>query len=128
VEKTNERHAKRTTIFVPNTVAFDGKSVPAGKLILLPDTSKGNSGQGGFADIKDGVYDTSKNGQGILGGPTIVRLDGFDGLTTANDPIGKRLFMTHEFLVDLPRQNSTKDFDVPASAAKNLPKGTGDPP
>jgi len=36
--------------------------------------------------------------------------------------------LTHEVKVDVPHADATQDFDVPASAAKKLPKGGGEPP
>src|SRR5262245_45558262 len=108
-------------------VTFNGQPLPRGKIFFLPDTTKGNSGQGGFADIKDGVYDTRNNGSATPGGAIIVRVDGFDGNTTSSNLVGQPLFLNYEVRVDLPRDSATKDFDVPASAAKDLPKLV-DPP
>src|SRR5262245_17877587 len=108
-------------------VTFNGQPLPRGRIFFLPDTTKGNSGQGGFAEIKDGVYDTRNNGSATPGGPLIVRVDGFDGNTTSSNLVGQPLFLSYEVRVEVPREPATKDFDVPASAAKNLPK-LNDPP
>jgi hypothetical protein len=63
----------------------------------------------GFADIKDGTYDTgAKGSQGVGGGPMGVRIEGLD----AN---GKVLFQ-YATSVDLPAEPTTKDFEVPDSA------------
>lgn len=108
-------------------VTFNGQPLPRGRIFFLPDTTKGNSGQGGFAEIKDGVYDTRNNGSATPGGPLIVRVDGFDGNTTSSNLVGQPLFLSYEVRVEVPRESATQDFDVPASAAKNLPKLV-DPP
>jgi len=116
------------TYHLSGKVTFNGKAVPAGRIFFLPNTAKGNSGQGGFAEIKDGVFDTRKKGAATPGGALIVRIDGFDGQTTATNFVGQPLFLTYEVEVEVPQANATKDFDVPASAAKNLPKGGELPP
>src|SRR5262245_61480793 len=73
-------------------VTFDGKPVPAGRVFFLPNSAKGGSGPGGFAEIKDGKYNTRTKGAGTLGGPLIVRIDGFDGKGTPENPVGQPLF------------------------------------
>src|SRR5438309_2110529 len=77
-------------------VTFNGKPVPAGRIFFLPDPTKANTGQGGFADIKDGTYATNKNGAGTLGGALIVRINGFDGKSTPDEPLGQPLFLNYE--------------------------------
>jgi hypothetical protein len=91
-------------------VTFDGNPIPSGKIYFTP-TGKGNTGHAGWANIKDGVYDTAaKGGQGYGGGPTIVMIDGFDGTTP--------LFPRYQEKVEMPKEPTVKDFDVPAKAAK----------
>lgn len=106
-------------------VTFNGKPVPAGRVFFLPNAAKGGAGQGGFAEIKDGTYDTRSKGAGTPGGPLIVRIDGFDGKSSPGNPIGQALFLSFEFQVDIPAGGGTKDFDVPAKAAQSVPKGGG---
>jgi hypothetical protein len=105
-------------------VTFNGQPVPMGKIYFDPDPTAGNSGQSGFADIVDGAFDTSAaNGRGVAGGPTIVRIVG--NKKEPADPTsgyGPLLFAEYSVKAELPRETSTKDFDVPASAAKGLPK------
>src|SRR5262245_52451048 len=101
-------------------VTFKGQPVPAGRVFFLPDPTKGNTGPGGFAEIKDGNYSTRAKGGATPSGALIVRIDGFDGKATSDDPLGQALFLTHEVLIDLSPKSATQDFDVPASAAKNL--------
>ncbi len=110
-------------------VTFKNQPVPAGRVFFLPDPTKKNTGPGGFAEIKNGKYDTRAKGAGSPSGALIVRIDGFDGQTTSENPLGQPLFLTHEMLIDLAPGTATHDFDVPADAAKNLPKaGRADPP
>src|SRR4051812_35596899 len=73
-------------------VTFDGKAVPAGRIFFLPDAAKKNSGQGGFAEIKDGAFDTRTKGAPTPGGALVVRIDGFDGKTSATNFVGQPLF------------------------------------
>jgi len=101
-------------------ITYKGKPVPSGYLIFEPDTSKGNSGGPGTCKIIEGKYDTrSENGTGILGGPHLVRIRGFDAVVTGQGSgtrevvMPNSLFEEYVFNEDLPKQNGTKDFDVP---------------
>ncbi len=52
-------------------VTFKGKPVPAGYLTFTPDVSKGNLGQVVGFQIREGEYDSSKDGnQGLPPGHT----------------------------------------------------------
>ena len=70
----------------------------------------------------------SAKGSLMSGGALIVRINGYDGKSTSTNPAGQALFLNYEVEVDLPRAYATKDFDVPAAAAKDLPKGGGPAP
>lgn len=101
------------------TVTFQGKPVPAGTITFEPDAVKGNRGPQGFATIKDGRYDTREDGRGSVGGAQVVRISGSDGIDAGETfPTGKPLFEPYTTSVDLPKESSTHDFDVPASAAR----------
>ena len=116
---------------VSGKVSFMGKPVPAGKIYFMPDGSKKNSGATGFADIKDGLYDTAlAGGHGSPGGAVIIALEGNDPTGTLDkndspDVTTKLLFARYETSAELPKGVSTKDIDVPAEAAKGpkQPKG-----
>lgn len=107
---------------VSGKVTFDGKPVPAGKVYILPDGSKGNSGVSGFADIKDGKYDTKlPGGQAAAPGAVIFAVEGIDPVPPPNaapDVTSTVLFPRYEVSGDLAAKASTKDIDVPL-AAKN---------
>jgi hypothetical protein len=110
---------------VSGKVTFNGQPVPAGKIFFIPDASKGNSGPTGYADIRDGSYDTSaKGGRGTdNGGAVIVAIEGYDPNAPATkdeqsgEEIRPLLFPRYETHTELPTSSTTKDFDVPASAA-----------
>ena len=99
-----------TRYHVSGTATVDGKNIPFGEILFTPDGAKQNSGPQGIATIKDGKFDTSTDGKGIAGGPTIVRVL---GLTAP----GGKVLCEHELQVDLPRADSTQTFDVPAKGA-----------
>src|SRR5690348_2686083 len=64
---------------VSGKVTFKGAPVPAGRIYFTPDSTKGNTGPTGYADIKDGAYDTAAaGGQGVTGGPVVVAIEGND--------------------------------------------------
>lgn len=114
---------------VSGKVTFKGQPVPAGKVYFAPDTSKGNSGATGYADIKDGAYDTSATeGQGAPTGAVIISVDGFDPTPPPGaDPevTMTKLFTGYQKAVELPAGGSVQDIDVPAEAA-NQPAQSGE--
>lgn len=96
------------------TVTHAGKPVPAGSVSFVPDVSEGNNGPGGLAKIKDGRFDTAE-GTGHVGGPHIISVTGMDGVASPDLPRGTPLFPSYKMSVDLPKEDSTQDIDVPAS-------------
>jgi hypothetical protein len=98
---------------VSGKVTFNGRAVPAGVLRFDPDAAAGNNGPQGFVEFRDGVYDTSKGGRGTGGGPYIVYIQGFDGQRAPDLPLGRPLFPEHQTRIDLSRENTVHDFDVP---------------
>ena len=111
---------------VSGKVTFKGQAVPAGKVYILPDGSKGNSGAAGFADIKDGAYDTSApGGQGAPAGAVIIAVEGIDPKPPPNaepDVTTTVLFARYEKQVELPKSASVQDIVVPDEAANALPQ------
>ena len=106
---------------VSGSVTYDGKPLPAGRISFEPDESQGNTGSVGFADVKDGHYQTQP-GQGPGGGPYKAVIFGYDGVPDAvepdENPMGKPLFGPFTTGVDLPRQSATQDFAVPAGGVQ----------
>ena len=114
---------------VSGKVTFQGKPVPAGKIYFIPDGSKGNKGPTGYADIKDGQYDTSaKGGAGAVAGPVIIAIEGLDpnappdkpkkGEESSEEATVKVLFPRYELSFEMPKESTTKDIEVPGEAAK----------
>ena len=125
------------TVRVSGEVKFKGQPVPAGKIYFIPDTSAGHTGPTGYADIKDGKYDTdAPGGRRAHSGPVIVAIEGIDPNAPPEKPkegekgekgeksevsaesTGKLLFPRYETKFDVPTSAATKDFEVPADAAK----------
>jgi len=94
-------------------VTFRGKPIPAGIIYFDPDLAGGHDGPQGFASIKDGAFDTRSGGQGHAGGKCVVRIFGTDGIPAPEANMGKNLFSEYALNVELPTQDSTKDFVVP---------------
>lgn len=113
---------------VSGKVTYQGRPVPAGSVTFEPDASRGASGPGAVAEIKDGRYRTP-SGKGPTAGPHRVRITGYDGKPCTLDgtpggmwlPQGKALFPQYQTTVDLPADASAQDFDVPAGAAATGP-------
>jgi hypothetical protein len=112
---------------VSGKVIFDGRPVPAGQIVFEPDTSAGNKGPVGAAEITNGEYDTQTAGIGTVGGPHRVRITGFESKPMDNVVV-RPLFNTYETKVDLGQGPATKDFDIPASAAEGLQFSDAPPP
>lgn len=100
---------------VSGTVTYQGKPLPAGVIYFDPDVTQKNDGPQGYAIIRDGQYNTDADGgMGVVGGAYLVRIEGFDGKPGNELPLGKPIFTDYQKAVDLPKANSTQDFDVPA--------------
>src|SRR5262245_62110995 len=113
---------------VSGTVTFEGRPVPLGKIYFNPDKSKNNTGQTGFADIKDGKFDTGEKGmQGTVSGPVVVRIEGFEEIPPMGEVTTRQLFFPWETSIEVPKGVSTQKFDVPASAAKEPQAPAGAP-
>lgn len=106
---------------VHGTVTYAGAPVPIGRIVFEPDLARGNRGPQGFAPIENGKFDTAaKFCQGVVGGPTIVRIDGFEMLAGGEDATiaGRQLFKAYETRIDLPLTASPLDFEVPATLSR----------
>ena len=99
---------------VEGTVTIAGKPVPSGEVQFEPDASKENRGPQSRATIKDGKYSTP-SGKGPVAGPAIVRIRCFDGNAGPESPMGSRIAKPYETKTDLPQEDSSQNFDVPAS-------------
>lgn len=111
---------------VSGKVTFKGQPVPSGKVFIMPDASKGNSGSTGFADIKDGAYNTSAaGGRAAPSGHVIFALEGIDPNPPPNadpDVTATVLFARYEMKAELPESGSVIDIDVPDEAALGPPQ------
>jgi hypothetical protein len=99
---------------ISGAVTFDGKPVPAGTIYFEPA-----SGPAGSARIINGQYDTN-SGKGTVGGPHNVMIEGYDGLAAHPGEMGTPIFKPFKVKETLSTTDSTKDFAIPASAAKGL--------
>ncbi len=99
------------------TVTYQGKPVPAGTVMLEPDVAKGNSGPAVALKIRNGKYDSRREGLGHIGGPHKVRITGLSGEASGDEffPEGTPLFPEWQTSVDLPKGPSEQNFEVPAT-------------
>jgi hypothetical protein len=102
------------------TVTFKGQPVPAGLIVINPDISKGNDGPQGLAEIQNGRFDTRQLDKGAPSGPVILLIDGFDGAAQPDSPSGKPLFLAYKLSLNLPKESSEQNIEIPASAASNV--------
>ena len=101
------------------TAEFDDKPIAYGDVLFTP--ANGNAGPQGIANIRDGKFDTNASGgKGIAGGPTVIRVTGFD-----KDPgAGGKLMCEYEWTEELPRENGTFNLKVPKKGAANQRSNT----
>lgn len=97
------------SVEVSGNVTFDGKPLPSGRIYFNPDYTKGPDGPQGYAEIKDGKFDTRNGGKGAFGGPTIVVIKALPH------------FKEYQEAIDLPNEPTKRNFDVPASAGASNP-------
>jgi len=115
------------------SVTYDGKPLPVGEIVFMPDPDRGNEGPGVLCFVRDGRYEMPQ-GKGHVGGAYVAELIGFDGKPPTNvegpvDLRGKALFPTHVVKIDLPTGAATHDFVVPAQPqAQPQPKAPKGPP
>ncbi len=97
------------------TVTYEGKPVPAGRILFEPDIRKGNDGPQGYSDIKDGKYGTDRFGKGAVSGPLVVTIIGTTGQdATEANMLGRPLFPRYQTTIDLPKEAIEYDFEVPS--------------
>lgn len=102
---------------ISGAITFGGDPVPVGTIAFEPDAAAGNTGPAGYGDIKNGKYVTQGR-FGAVGGPHIVRIEGFDPPDPADPNASPRpLFREYTTKIDLPRESSKQDFDVPKKPA-----------
>ena len=100
-------------------VTYKGQPVPAGVIIINPDLSKGNDGPQGMAEIKDGRYDTRSLEKGAPSGAVIFMIDGFDGVPQGDQTLGKPLFVGYKLSLDIPKEPTEKNIEVPDTAGQS---------
>tara|TARA_R110002095_G_scaffold206269_1_gene190204 strand:- start:1595 stop:2041 length:447 start_codon:yes stop_codon:yes gene_type:complete len=107
---------------VTGIVTFNNKPVPRGTIVFSPDKSEGNSGPQGAAEIRDGKFDTSLKGKGIVGGSHLVIISGFDNIDPGVKPKMSSdgmeipqppLFPTFTIKKNLPLNDSSLNIEIP---------------
>jgi hypothetical protein len=98
---------------VSGTVTHNGKPIPKGLIFFDPQ----GDGPQGFANIKEGKYDTAEQGKGVRGGAYNIRVNGFDGKEGPEAPFGQGLFPEYTGTKELPASDSTYDFDTAKTSA-----------
>ena len=104
-------------------VTYGGVPVNEGHITFDAEVGSG----GGYARIAKGKYDTRVEGRNHPGGPHRVTVVGYKGLKNPKNPDSDvlPLFPAYEVEVELPKQNSTMDFDVPADWPAGAKKASG---
>jgi hypothetical protein len=98
---------------ISGRVTYRGQPVVEGSISFDPV----GGGGGGFAPIRDGVYNTSVEGRSHSGGPHRVSIVGYQPARDSRSPDADVviLFRPYTTTAELPTKRATMDFDVPAS-------------
>jgi hypothetical protein len=106
---------------ISGKVTFKGQPVPAGWISFTPEVASGGNGPVKVYQIKDGVYDSSKENQpGLYPGTYLIKIAGFDGKKIPFYGQGKQIFNPVDDKYTVPPDTSTKDFVIPESAGQNV--------
>ncbi len=97
-------------------VTYEGRPVPAGRVIFEPDAAAGRKGPAGYADIANGSYRTL-SGKGVVGGPHQIRAICLSGAAEGELAEGRMLCPEYRTTIDLPLKSTKIDIDIPASLA-----------
>jgi hypothetical protein len=101
---------------ISGTVTHKGAPVPSGLVTIEPDASAGNTGPQCNLSIEDGRF-SSPPGQGVIAGPVIVCILGYDrkSAPVPGSPGGfpMPLFPLYETKLTLPAHASELTLDVP---------------
>lgn len=108
---------------VSGTVTYEGKPVLKGFIYFSPDTEQGNKGPGGGAPIDQGRFKTGQS-KGVVGGPHVVRVVGYDGVATVVEgeqlADGKPLFTPYITSIDFPKKDHSVEIVVPKGGSPLL--------
>ncbi len=102
---------------VSGTVTWKGEPVPAGEVLFEPDPDAQHDGPQARAAIENGRFRTPP-GEGVVGGPHIVIVLGFDGQAIPESTIGRQIFPASESKHDFPMKAVVLDLNVPATERK----------
>ena len=91
------------------SVTHVGKPVPAGQVRFEPDRTRGGTGPVGFASIRDGKYNTRRNGKGPVAGPVTVLIRGY----VSSAPGAPNLFPQYATVLNVSPGDNFADFDIP---------------
>jgi len=113
--------AKREIANLSGKVTFKGQPVPAGYIQFSPNVAVGTLGSIRVLQIKDGVYDSSKESEpGINPGEYLIKIAGFDGKRIPMYGQGKQIFNPMDGTCTVPAGATTKDFVIPDSYGENV--------
>ena len=109
-------------VYMSGTVTVDGKPLPHGMLVFEPDPAKGNRGQQGHANIKNGQFDTRLSGKGVALGAQVVRITGGDGVNPDPvSPFGALILADHESRIEVTQDQPPLRLDILGQLAKKKP-------
>lgn len=100
---------------VTGQVTFKGEPVPMGVIQFTPDASSGNKGMAGFAEIRDGKYDTETSGRGVESGAITVTIDAYSMKNINPDikPHGDALIIGYKQKTSIGTDSTTElDFEI----------------
>lgn len=102
---------------IEGEITFNGQPIPGGTIEFEPDSGQGNEGPLSKAMFRDSKFLIDSR-RGIIGGPYIVRIEGYtaplDGDSGPGSKTPMPIFKQYVTKMELPKSATTHKFDVPA--------------
>ena len=103
---------------VHGTAEYGGKPIPVGRVYLDPTGPAAFDHPIAVARIENGKFDTDVEGRGARPGTYGVRVLGFDGKPTPDNPDGLPLFPDYKTTATVPPDGLELKIEVPAAGKK----------
>jgi hypothetical protein len=98
------------------TAIWGDDPIPTGMVTFTPDASQGNTGHQGWAEIKDGEFDTRKaNGKLAPKGPCVILISSKQPSQDPSHPRVTGVILRHQQTLDISSESGQLDLTVPES-------------
>lgn len=108
------------SVHVAGEIKWQGQPLKLGLIVFEPDATRGGKGVQGYAQIRDGQFDTKKEGVAAPIGPCLARITGGDGVDAGGfAPFGTLLFEEYSKSLEVSASTSPLSIEVKSAPIKN---------